>query len=118
MQLQEALPEVAKCEVCQRGMLLLSCVRFNNHLTIGEYSDFSISDREGWAGLNAYVPFKERESMERVFENDWKMTDGENEFEKKYTDAKRVVLSLAIFLNAYLIGKFTPAKWVKLEPAY
>lgn len=98
------------CYVCQRGALLLSCVRFNDNLTVAEYGAGGVDRTEDKAGLNNFVPLDEREQMELHFENPL-----DSEFSKAYVDENkrkdRLDLSLAIFLNAFEEGKFNPEKW-------
>lgn len=109
--LKDVLEDFEKCEVCQRGMLLLSCIRFNNKVTISNYHFGYITSKEEDSGIDKFIPHSERAEMESDFE-------GISKFTRKYRttgedDAvRRVRLSVAIFLNAYLYGKYEPSRWL------
>jgi hypothetical protein len=111
-ELQEATPT---CQVCQRGMMLLSCIRFNNQVTLGMYDGRCIEPLEREAGLDEYIDYDERDRMERVFESQRSSLQSNiyNYGEKLPKDivSHRRLLAIAIAYNAYLFDSFDLNEW-------
>ena len=105
--LQDILPNYENCEVCERGAMLLSCIKYNNNVSAHEYGSLTMVATEAKAGVDNYFSLSERISMESIFEQ--KMYTADNPRLRTYGEVAlvRENVMIAISLATLKTDHFT-----------